>query len=87
MRIIREIGDNVKEFQDLIPYSVEQCGFGLYKVRMIVPVILPSVRYDLSVKLKGEELPIISKNSVFFPEFDASTKFFIWADPQIEDLQ
>ncbi|HPV20310.1 MAG TPA: metallophosphoesterase [bacterium] len=87
VRIIREIGDNVKEFQDLIPYSVEQCGFGLYKVKMIVPVILPSVRYDLSVKLKGEEMPIISRSSVFFPEFDASTKFFIWADPQIEDLQ
>ncbi len=87
IRIVREIGGNVKEFQDLIPYSIEQCGSGLYKVKMIVPVILPSVRYDLSVKLKGEEFPIISRNSVFFSEFDASTKFFIWADPQIEDLQ
>lgn len=87
IRIVREIGGNVKEFQDLIPYSIEQCGFGFYKVKMIVPVILPNVRYDLSVKLKGEEFPIISKNSVFFPEHDGSTRFFIWADPQIEDLQ
>ena len=87
IKIVREIGGNIKEFQDLIPYNIQKCGFALYCVKIFVPVILPSVRYDLSIKLKGEEFPIISKNSVFFPEFDGSTKFFVWADPQIEDLQ
>jgi hypothetical protein len=87
IKIVREIGGIVKEFQDLIPYSIEKCGFALYCVKIFVPVILPSVRYDLSVKLKGEEFPVISRNSIFFPEYDASTKFFVWADPQIEDLQ
>ncbi|MGI6393411.1 MAG: metallophosphoesterase family protein [bacterium] len=87
VKIIREVGDNVKEFQTLIPKSIELCGKGLFRVKLDVPVILPAIRYDLAVKLKNEIIPIISKNSVFFPEYDGSTRFFIWTDPQIEDLQ
>ncbi|HPS31219.1 MAG TPA: metallophosphoesterase [bacterium] len=87
VRITREIGGIHKEFADLIPVSIEKCGEQLYKVQCPVPVILPPARYDLTVKKVGSQLSSVSWNSVFFPEFDINTKFYIWTDPQIEDLQ
>ncbi|HRZ78922.1 MAG TPA: hypothetical protein P5044_02840, partial [bacterium] len=87
VRITREIAGNHTEFADLVPVLIEKCGEKMYRVKCPVPVILPSARYDLTVKIAGRQFTSVAWNSVFFPEFDVNTKFYIWTDPQIEDLQ
>ena len=74
-------------FADLKVDSMEKIGNGIYRVFTTVPFTLPSFRYDLTVKVKDEEFEIISGNSIFFPAKKEGTSFYIWADPQIEDLQ
>ena len=87
IRITREIAGTHTEFADLIPVLIEKCGDKLYRVKCPVPVILPSARYDLTVKIAGRQFTSVAWNSVFFPESDVNTRFYIWTDPQIEDLQ
>ncbi|MFO7736182.1 MAG: metallophosphoesterase family protein [bacterium] len=86
IKITRNVAGETKTFADILPESAEICGENLYCVRCHIPVILSSMSYDLSVKLKNSHVQI-SKNSVFFPEKSEDTKFYVLADPQIEDLQ
>ena len=74
-------------FADLEVNSAEKIGDGIYRIYTTVPFTLPSFRYDLTVKVAGDEFEIISSNSIFFPAKKEGTSFYIWADPQIEDLQ
>ena len=87
VRITRQHYLNNYVFADLKIDSVEKIGAGFYRVYTTVPFTLPSFRYDLTVKITGEEFEIISGNSIFFPAEKEGTEFYIWADPQIEDLQ
>ncbi len=50
-------------------------------------IILPEAKYDLILKIHGEE-EMVSNNALFFPHYEESdpAKFLIVADPQIEDL-
>ena len=60
----------------------------IQKVMFCPDIILPEAKYDLVVKVLGEEEEMISRNAVFFPHYeeDDPAKFLIVADPQIEDL-
>lgn len=87
VRITRQHFMNNYVFADLKVDSVEKIGDDIYRVFINVPFTLPSFRYDLTVKLTGDEFDIVSGNSIFFPADKEDTSFYIWADPQIEDLQ
>jgi len=87
VRITRQHFANNYVFADLKVDSVENIGENIYRVYTYVPITLPSFRYDLTVKLKGEDFDIVSGNSIFFPVEKEGTTFYVWADPQIEDLQ
>ena len=60
----------------------------IYRVAFCSDIILPEARYDLTVKVYGDENEMVSRNAVFFPHYEESdpAKFLIVADPQIEDL-
>ena len=76
--------------QELYPdyYSYEFVADGIYKLTFCPNIILPEAKYDLTLKVPGDETEMISRNAVFFPHYEESdpTKFLIVADPQIEDL-
>ena len=61
---------------------------GIYKLTLCSNIILPEAKYDLTVKVPGDENEMISRNAVFFPHYEENdpAKFLIVADPQIEDL-
>jgi len=87
VKITRVIGGMKKVFSEIDCLSAQKAGINLYRVKCRVPVILPSARYDLTINLEQNQEPVISWHSVFFPELDDDTVFYVWADPQIEDLQ
>jgi 3',5'-cyclic AMP phosphodiesterase CpdA len=88
IKITRIVGGFSKVFTEIHPVSVKKEGIDIYRIKCEVPVILPSARYDLTVTLKNNPDPLISWNSVFFPEAKKEgTSFYVWSDPQIEDLQ
>lgn len=87
VRITRQHFTKTYVFADLKVDSVENIGENIYRVYTSVAITLPSFRYDLTVKLKGEEFDIVSGNSIFFPIEREETSFYVWADTQIEDLQ
>ena len=76
--------------QELYPdyYSYEFVADGIYKLTFCPNIILPEAKYDLILKIPGDENEMVSRNAVFFPHYEESdpTKFLIVADPQIEDL-
>ena len=76
--------------QELYPdyYSYEFVADGIYKLTFCPNIILPEAKYDLTLKVPGDETEMVSRNAVFFPHYEESdpTKFLIVADPQIEDL-
>ncbi len=88
VKIVRFFDGGLKKaFAELQPYSIEKSGNNLYRVKCKVPVILPSARYDLVVFIEDNPFPMVSWNSVFFPVVNEKTRFYVWADPQIQDLQ
>ena len=69
-------------------YSYEIIADGIYKLNFCPNIILPEAKYDLILKIYGDENEMISRNAVFFPHYEESdpAKFLIVADPQLEDL-
>jgi|GEM_PF-922746 Calcineurin-like phosphoesterase. len=69
-------------------YSYEIIADGIYKLNFCPNIILPEAKYDLILKIQGDENEMVSRNAVFFPHYEAEdpAKFLIVADPQIEDL-
>ena len=66
----------------------QKIGDDIHRVVFCSDLILPEARYDLTVKVYGDENEMVSRNAVFFPHYEESdpAKFLIVADPQIEDL-
>ena len=79
-----------KPLMELNPdyYYFGMIANGIYKLTFCPNIILPEAKYDLTVKVSGDETEMISRNAVFFPHYEESdpAKFLIVADPQIEDL-
>lgn len=69
-------------------YSYAIIADGIYKLNFCPNIILPEAKYDLILKIYGDENEMVSRNAVFFPHYEESdpAKFLIVADPQIEDL-
>ena len=60
-------------------------GQSVCKVEVAIPAILPATVFNLALRLVGG-VTHFSRNSVGFID-DGPIQFFIFADPQIEDLQ
>ena len=84
-------------YSDYNRYSYEQyvdkIGPDTWLLRIFVPYRLPEAKYDIALKIQGEE-EMISRNAVFFPryEYKDPAKFIVFSNPQtagndsIEDL-
>ena len=69
-------------------YYYEIVADGIYRLTFCPNIILPEAKYDIILKITGDENEMVSRNAVFFPHYEESdpAKFIIVADPQIEDL-
>ena len=89
-KLVRFDGNIRNEFLTLRSeeYPPQKIADGIYKTTFCRNIILPEAKYDLTLKVSGDENEMISHNAVFFPHYEESdpTKFLIVADPQIEDL-
>ena len=89
-KLVRFDGNIRNEFLTLRSeeYSPQKIADGIYKTTFCRNIILPEAKYDLTVKVPGDENEMISRNAVFFPHYEESdpTKFLVVADPQLEDL-
>ena len=74
-------------YSDYNRYSYEQyvdkIGPDTWLLRIFVPYRLPEAKYDIALKIQGED-EMISRNAVFFPryEYEDPTKFIVFSNLQ-----
>ncbi len=96
VKLVRLDETGKSEFLTCVPmpelysdYSyTETIADGIYKLTFCPNIILPEAKYDVVLKILGDENEMVSRNAVFFPHYEENdpAKFLIVADPQIEDL-